>query len=307
VPKIAVVAHTGKSLGGGLGELREVLAREGIAEPLWYEVKKSRKAPKCARKALAHGAEMIFVWGGDGTVQRCIDAVAGTGVALAILPAGTANLLASNLRIPAGLAEAVRAGLYGKRHRFDTGSVNGEHFAVMAGAGFDALMIKEAGKGRKGRFGRAAYLLAGARNLNARRAGAIIKVDGKRFYEGQVSCVLVGNVAKVLGGIEVFREARPDDGLLEFGLVTAGNPAEWARALGRVAQGRAGESPFIEVTRGKQFRVRFSRSMPYELDGGARGTVKELRIEVHPGSVQLCLPAESTVMAEGLSGRRCDR
>ena len=54
VPKIAVVAHTGKSLGGGLGELREVLAREGVAAPLWYEVRKSRKAPKRARKALAH-------------------------------------------------------------------------------------------------------------------------------------------------------------------------------------------------------------------------------------------------------------
>jgi diacylglycerol kinase (ATP) len=293
VPTIAVVAHTGKTLGGGLGELREVLAREGIAEPLWYEVRKSRKAPKCARKALAHGAEMIFVWGGDGTVQRCIDAVAGTGAALAILPAGTANLLASNLRIPTDLAEAVRAGLHGERRRFDTGSVNGEHFAVMAGAGFDALMIKEAGHGRKGRFGRAAYLYAGARNLNARWARAIIEVDGRRFYKGRVSCVLVGNVARVLGGIEVFRGARPDDGLLEFGLVTARNPAEWARALGRVMQGRAGESPFIEVTRGKRFRVRFSRSMPYELDGGARGTVKELRIKVHPGSIELCLPAQA--------------
>ncbi len=149
MPKIAVVAHAGKSLGGGLGELREVLAREGIADPLWHEVRKSRKAPKCARRALEQGAEMIFVWGGDGTVQRCIDAVAGTEAALAILPAGTANLLASNLQIPAGLAEAVRAGLNGERRRFDTGSVNGEHFAVMAGAGFDARMIKEAGGGGK--------------------------------------------------------------------------------------------------------------------------------------------------------------
>jgi diacylglycerol kinase (ATP) len=62
---IAVVAHADKSFGGGLGELREVLAREGIANPLWYEVKKSRRAPKRARQALAHGAEVIFVWGGD--------------------------------------------------------------------------------------------------------------------------------------------------------------------------------------------------------------------------------------------------
>jgi YegS/Rv2252/BmrU family lipid kinase len=291
VPKIAVVAHTGKSLGGGLGELREVLAREGIADPLWYEVSKSRKAPKCVRKALAHGAEVIFVWGGDGTVQRSIDAVAGTGAALAILPAGTANLLASNLQIPADLAEAVRAGLKGERRRFDTGSVNGERFAVMAGAGFDARMIKEAGHGRKGRFGRAAYLLAGAKNLKTPRARATIEVDGRRFYKGRVSCVLVGNVARILGGVEVFRGAQPDDGLLELGLVTAKNPAEWVRVLGRLVRGRAGESPFIEITRGERFRVRFNRPMPYELDGGARGTVKELRIKVHPGSVKLCLPA----------------
>jgi diacylglycerol kinase (ATP) len=76
---IAVVAHSGKSFGGGLAELREVLAREGFPDPLWYEVKKSRKAPKYARRAMAHGADVIFVRGGDGTVQRCIDAVAGTG------------------------------------------------------------------------------------------------------------------------------------------------------------------------------------------------------------------------------------
>ena len=62
-------------------------------------------------------AEVIFVWGGDGTVQRCIDAVAGTEAVLAILPAGTANLLATNLRIPAHLTEAMRTGLRGERRR----------------------------------------------------------------------------------------------------------------------------------------------------------------------------------------------
>lgn len=290
MPKIAVVAHSGKSFGGGLGELREVLAREGIADPLWYEVKKSRKAPKRARKALAQGAEVIFVWGGDGTVQRCIDAVAGTEAALAILPAGTANLLASNLQVPADLAEAVRAGLHGERRRLDTGSVNGEHFAVMAGAGFDARMIKDADRGMKGRFGRAAYLYAAGRNLGAPRVRAVVEVDGRRWFKGRVSCVLVGNVANVFSGIEVFRGAQPDDGILEVGLVTADNPAEWARVLARVVQGRAKESPFIEVTRGMRFRIRFGQHMPYELDGGARTTVKKLRIKVHPGSIKICLP-----------------
>src|SRR5580693_5565152 len=108
---VAVVAHAGKSFGGGLRELRQVLAREGVTDPLWYEVNKSRRAPACARRAADRGADVIFVWGGDGTVQRCIDAVAGTGTAVAILPAGTANLLAMNLQIPDDLPEAVRIGL----------------------------------------------------------------------------------------------------------------------------------------------------------------------------------------------------
>jgi diacylglycerol kinase family enzyme len=109
-----------------------------MSDPAWFEVKKSRHAPKYARKAADRGADVVFVWGGDGTVQRCIDALAGREVAIAILPAGTANLLASNLGIPRDLAEAVRIGLHGDRRRLDTGSVNGEHFAVMAGAGWAA-------------------------------------------------------------------------------------------------------------------------------------------------------------------------
>src|SRR3982074_1181560 len=137
--KVAVVAHARKSFGGGLPELRTVLAREGVTDPLWYEVKKSRKAPKYARRAVADGADLMFVWGGDGTVQRCIDAVAGTGAGVPILPAGTANLLATNLHVPSGdVTAAVRVGLHGDRRVMDTGTVNGEHFAAMPGGGFDA-------------------------------------------------------------------------------------------------------------------------------------------------------------------------
>jgi diacylglycerol kinase (ATP) len=293
MPEVAVVAHAGKSFGGGLGELREVLAREGFADPLWYEVKKSRKAPKCARRALAHGADVIFVWGGDGTVQRCVDAVAGTEAVLAILPAGTANLLAANLEIPADLTGAVQVGLHGDRRLLDTGSLNGEHFAVMAGAGFDASVIKEADRGMKDRIGRLAYLYAGARNLSARRVNAVIEGDGRRFFRGRLSCVLVGNVGKLLGGVEAFPGAQPDDGLLELGVVTAKNPVEWARTLGRVALGEAGKSPFVEVTRGSKFRIRFDRRLPCELDGGARPAVKKMRIKVHPSSITICVPAKA--------------
>jgi diacylglycerol kinase (ATP) len=299
---VAVVAHSRKSFSGGLPELRKVLAGEGVTEPLWCEVKKSRHAPEHARRAAERGVDVIFVWGGDGTVQRCIDAVAGTGTPVAILPAGTANLLATNLRIPDDITEAVRIGLHGQRRLMDTGSVNGEHFTVMAGAGFDARMISEADRGLKDRLGRAAYLYTGLKSISARRVRATVEVDGERFFKGRVSCVLAGNVGTILGGIKAFPEARPDDGLLELGVVTAKNPVEWARTFGKLARGRAKESRFADVTRGTKFTIRFDRKVPYELDGGARPARKDMRIKARPGSITICVPAKAGAVSAATAG-----
>ena len=302
-PNVAVVAHSRKSLGGGLPELRKVLDAEGVTAPMWHEVKKSRRAPEHARRAAARGVDVLFVWGGDGTVQRCIDAVAGTDTAVAILPAGTANLLAMNLQIPDDIIEAVRIGLHGDRRRMDTGSVNGERFTVMAGAGFDARMIADADRGLKDRLGRAAYLYTGMRNLGTRRMKATVEVDGKRFFQGPVSCVLAANVGTIMGGIEAFPDARPDDGLLELGLVTAKNPVEWARVFGRLTFGRAEDSAFAEITRGAKVRIRFDRKVPYELDGGARPARKELRIKARPHSITICVPAKDPAKAPATTAR----
>lgn len=287
---VAVVAHGAKSLGGGLGELREVLAREGVTNPIWFEVPKSRKAPARVRQALREGADLVFVWGGDGTVQRCVDVLAGSGATLAILPAGTANLLATNLGVPKDLTEAVRIGLHGQRRPLDVGSVNGERFAVMAGAGFDAMMIKDADRGLKDRVGRLAYVWTGAKNLNTGRTKARITVDGETWFKGRTACVLVGNVGKILGGVEAFEGARPDDGMLELGVVTAGTPLQWTRALTRTAVGKAERSPFVQTTRGRRFDVRLKRPLPYELDGGDRKPTKRLKIRVEPAAVTVCVP-----------------
>jgi diacylglycerol kinase family enzyme len=166
--KVAVIAHAAKSFGGGLPELRRELKRQGVDDPLWIEVPKSRYAPKQVKRALDDDAELVFVWGGDGTVQRCIDAMAGSEAALAILPAGTANLLATNLEIPRDIGQAVSIGLSGERHKLDVGRFNGERFAVMAGAGFDASMIQQADGTLKDRLGRVAYVWTGSKNLRAR-------------------------------------------------------------------------------------------------------------------------------------------
>ncbi|GAB3980279.1 hypothetical protein GCM10027615_58460 [Plantactinospora veratri] len=185
VARVAVVAHRKKSLGGGLDELRSRLRGAGVEDLLWYEVPKSRKAPKKVRKALDKGAELIFVWGGDGMVQRCSDALAGSDAALAILPAGTANLLATNLGIPEDLAEAVRIGLTGPRRRLDLGRLGGEHFAVMAGAGFDGEMIRDADRDLKDRLGRLAYVWTGLRHVRSETTRMRIRVDGADWFEGR--------------------------------------------------------------------------------------------------------------------------
>jgi len=184
----------------------------------------------------------------------------------------------------------VRVGLHGDRRRLDTGSVNGERFTVMAGAGFDARMIADADRATKDRMGRAAYVVTGIRNLGARPVRATIEVDGKRFFKGEVSCVLAANVGKILGGVEAFPQAQPDDGRLELGVVTARNPVQWARTFGRLAVGHPEHSPFASVTQGKKFRIRFDQKVSCELDGGARPATKNLRIKVRPGSVTVCVP-----------------
>src|SRR3954451_1884952 len=94
--KIAVVAHQRKTLGGGLDELRRRIADEGVDELIWHEVPKSRKAPKKVAAVLKKDVDLLVVWGGDGMVQRSLDVLAksGANTPLAIMPAGTGNLLA---------------------------------------------------------------------------------------------------------------------------------------------------------------------------------------------------------------------
>ena len=287
---IAVIAHVGSELGGGLEELRDVLAAEGVRDPLWYEMRDIRAASELARRARQEGADLVFVWGGDGTVQRCVDGLADTGATMAIVPAGTANLLATNLGIPADLRKAVEIGLHGVRRPLDTGLLNGEHFAVMAGAGLDALAVRDAGTGLKGLIGPVAYVWSGALDLSAPMVGASVVADGERFFQGELSCVVMANVGRLLGGIELFEKAEPDDGILEIGVVTAKNRIQWTRTLGRVALGRIEDSPFVEVTRGKRFEIRFARPFLYELDGDSRKKVRRLRVAVHPASITICVP-----------------
>ena len=238
---------------------------------------------------MSAGAELVFAWGGDGMVQRCVDVLAGSSATLAVIPAGTANLFASNLGIPQDIRRAVSLGLRGPRRRLDVGRFNGERFAVMAGAGFDAAMIHDAGS-LKDRIGRIAYVLSGSENLRREAFDARIKVDGVPWFKGKTTCILVGNVGDLFAGIEVFERARPDDGLLDLGIVTAEGRVQWARTIARTSIGSASASPFVRTTRARSVKVQLGRKVLYELDGGDRSKVKSFRVKVEPGAVSVCAP-----------------
>lgn len=288
--KVAVVAHNGKTFGGGLAALRTALVAAGVKHLDWRDVTKSRKARKQAKQAVAAGADVLFVWGGDGTVQRCIDAVAGSRTRLAIVPAGTANLLATHLGVPQDIEECVRIGLHGARRSLDVGVVNGERFAIMAGVGLDAVLLDSASKGVKARLGRLAYLWAGKDAVRMRPFHARVDVGGQPWYEGRASCVLLGNLGQLFGGITVFDHARDDDGRLEVGVMTGEGAAQWARALARTVIGKPGLSPYIELTAGRDVSIRLSRKMAFELDGSLRPPTDKLDISIEPAAVQVCVP-----------------
>ncbi len=161
----------------------------------------------------------------------------------------------------------------------------------MAGAGFDAAMIRDAGQGGlKDRFGRIAYVWTGSENLRSKPFRAAIKVDGVGWYKGKASCILVGNMGELFGGLEAFEDARPDDGKLELGVVTAEGFLEWGRMIARAAVGTASKSPFAQATRARSVKVKLNRKVLYELDGGDRAKVKKFRVEVEARAISVCVP-----------------
>lgn len=287
---VAVIAHTKKTLGGGLGDLRRLLDEHEITDPMWFEISSSKKARKCARRALKDGAELVIAWGGDGTVQRCIDALAGTGVTLAVIPAGTANLFATNAGIPIDLEGAVKVAAEGQVSHVDVGVANGEHFGVMAGVGFDVTMIDAADRSAKKHFGRAAYVWTGVQAARREAIKMQIEVDGEQWFTGKATCLLVGNVPNVIGGLTVFPSASLDSGTLELGVVTADGLVDWGRVLTKVVRKHPEASPFVKMTHGRSIELTMKGKHLYELDGGTRDTVKRLQFEVKAEALRVMVP-----------------
>lgn len=236
--------------------------------------------------AVNNGATTVVACGGDGTIRACIEPLLSTETALDIVPLGTGNLLAGNLAIPAGLEAGEQAGRR-DRTMIDVGFVNGEAFAVMAGSGFDAAMIRDADDKTKSRFGRLAYVTSAAKHLNDSLTATSVEVDGRKFYQGRTSMVLVGNFGVVSGGLPVFPDARPDDGVLDVAVLAAERKRDWASVLWRLLRNKHQRPELVRRATGAEITVTTSQPRPYELDGEDRPETRNLEFSVRPRALSI--------------------
>lgn len=277
-----------------------VLAEAGWPPPVWIETTVEDQGAGQARRAAEDGAQVVFACGGDGTVRSCIEGLAGTGTALALLPAGTGNLLATNLGVPEDPTAGARLATEGGRRRIDIGEVDGRAFAVMAGIGFDAALLDSASTTLKARIGAPAYVLAALKHLGDRRMTVTITLDDGVPMERRARTVVVGNVGRLQGGVELLAGAEPDSGQLEVAVLAPRTIADWLALVWDVLRRRR-RVAHMDVMRATRITVTSDREQPRQLDGDTIDPGRTLRVTVRPGALELCVPQpeESPDLAQG--------
>ena len=270
--------------------LAEHLDRSGIAAS-WLETTPDDPGVGQTGRAVADGANLVVACGGDGTVRACIQAAAGTDAAVGIMPAGTGNLLARNLGIPLDPQAACDVFQTGRRRRIDLGYANDEAFAVMAGIGIDARIMRDTDSDAKKRFGPAAYVATALAHLRDERFTASLLVDGREQWAGRASSILVANHGEVQGGLSIFPDASAHDGRLDSLVATADGLAEWLRAAWAVLRDDPAAGP-IQRFSGVSFVARTTAPVPYEIDGEERDATTEVNFSVVPSAVSILVPKE---------------
>jgi diacylglycerol kinase (ATP) len=238
------------------------------------------------RAAIGARADVVIALGGDGTVRAVAETLAGSGIPLGVVPFGTGNLLAKNLGLPEGF-DSIPTALSGTTRKLDVCTANGESFTVMAGTGFDALMIRDAPEGIKKRLGSVAYVFSAAKNLRAARVGVTLDVDGSLRFSGTAVMALVGNMGSITGGLEVFPDADPTDGVLDVAVLTPKNWRDWVTVLVRLARNRPQPDRLVHRERGQSVVIELDRSTPWELDGEDRPPTRRLEIGVEPNALEV--------------------
>ncbi|HEU5170371.1 MAG TPA: diacylglycerol kinase family protein [Gemmatimonadales bacterium] len=254
-------------------------------------------ARRLADYGIAEGVDVVAVFGGDGTTMQAASALVGTDVALGLIPGGTGNLLAGNLRIPAAPARAADVLLRGRARRLDLGRVERDglthYFAVACGAGMDARVMAATTSERKRRWGMAAYVATTLRLLRQVRSQPhLVTVDGME-YEANAAMILVANCGEVIPPFVRLRSGiEPDDGLLDVVVLRADTVGQSIRAvwdLLREPRVHGVPGTFVGYARGREITVATPVPEPVQLDGDAAGTTP-FTASVVPGAIRIMVP-----------------
>ncbi|WP_134772133.1 diacylglycerol/lipid kinase family protein [Ornithinimicrobium flavum] len=304
--------------------------RHGWEEPLWIETTAEDTGAGQARQAAAASVDLVCPLGGDGTVRAVAAEMVGTGIPVGLLPGGTGNLLARNLELPIdSLDRAFEVALTGRDAAIDTcvvefvrpttGQLQGRleddedpakvvdfsdavddrgseevrerhRFLVMAGLGFDAEVMAAAPERLKARVGWVAYVVAGLQHLKGPQFTVDFRTDGHGLRRRRVRSVMIGNVGKLQGGMELLPDAEADDGELDAVLLSPDGIVGWMATFGQlVTRQRVGHSR-VEYVQAREIQVLSDKPVEVELDGDPLGTVIALRVHVEPGSLLVRLP-----------------
>ncbi len=244
--------------------------------------------PGQARAAAAgFDGDVIVGFGGDGTFNEILNGADTGRHTFAVIPAGTGNVLAKELRMPLNPVKAVDAIVNGKVLEFDTGEANGRRFAFACGAGLDAHIVRLLHEKRSGNITRLHYLPYLLKNMFALPGWRIgVEVDNKLLY-GRANIVCIGNTRSYGGPVELTPLAKPDDGRLDVTCMRVRSlPDLPAPCLAALTRGLAGCSS-ARCSRGRSVKLTASRGeVPYHVDGDFAGTLP-LEITVSPRRMRI--------------------
>jgi diacylglycerol kinase (ATP) len=306
-PRIAIVVNPTKvDLPFARRTVAAICAEAGWAAPTWLPTTAEDPGEGQTKEAVQSGADVVCAFGGDGTVRVVGAGLAGTGVPLGVLPAGTGNLLARNLGLPLDdLSAAVRVALSGRDMPVDVGrcrlDASGEDedprelaFLVMAGLGFDAAIMADVEEALKERLGYFAYVAAGARNLRGAQMRVRLTYDDDEPISRRVRTVLAGNVGRIGGGITLMPDARIDDGVLDTLTLSPRGVVGWTAVAGRVLTRRRTGHKLVEHRRCQRLHITIDEPQPVQVDGDVVAKVRSVDISLDPLALIVRMPDPGT-------------
>lgn len=253
------------------------------------------QATDLARRAAGHGYDLVVACGGDGTVSEVANGLAGSGVPMGVLPAGTVNIWATEAGIPRDPVKAARVMLEGQTRAVDLGLAGVRYFLLMAGVGLDGAVARDLRPIMKRSLGRMAYVLTGIWSFAGYKGSPVaLVVDGRRL-DRHVVWIVVGNTRLYGGVVTVTPRARADDGLLDLCIFSGRGFFSSAGHLLALIRGRHLASAGVEYQHCREVSVESARPLPVQADGDHIGSTPQT-FRIAAGALRVVVPRGSDRM-----------